>query len=59
MSQSELIAKRRMAAISPQSPANAASIRLAHGAGYARISTIAGSDGAPIDLYARLRPKGK
>ena len=40
-------------------PANAASIRLAQGAGYARTSTIAGSDGAPIDLYARLRPKGK
>jgi Acetyltransferases, including N-acetylases of ribosomal proteins len=40
-------------------PGNAPSIRLAERAGYAQVATIAGTDGAPVGLYERARPKGK
>ena len=40
-------------------PDNAPSIRLAEAVGYTRLTTIAGADGTPIDLYGRPRPPVK
>ncbi|MBS1181890.1 MAG: Acetyltransferase family protein [Proteobacteria bacterium] len=40
-------------------PENAPSIRLAERAGYVRATMIAGTDGAPVGLYERPRPKSR
>lgn len=40
-------------------PENAPSIRLAERVGYARVTTIAGTEGTPVGLYERVRPSKK